>query len=213
MSIWVKVCANTSFEDAKLAADAGADAVGFVFAASPRQVSVADVASITAKLPASIEKFGVFVDASFEEIEKAARICSLTGVQIHSGASTDLTAQLRERFGNELRIIWVLHFESGEPKKLLMPENPSVDAVLVDSRTATAVGGTGTSYDWNAAAPLFREARVRLIAAGGLTPANVREAIEKLNPWGVDVASGVELSPGRKDPEKVREFVRNARGI
>ena len=213
MSIWVKVCANTSFEDATLAADAGADAVGFVFAASPRQVSVADVAGITVNLPLSIEKIGVFVDASFEEIEKAVRICRLTGVQVHSGRAADLTARLRERFGDGLRIISVLHFESGETQKLLLPEDPSVDAVLVDSRTATAIGGTGTSYDWNAAAPSFRKATVKLIAAGGLTPANVQEAIEKLNPWGVDVASGVELSPGRKNPEKVREFVRNARGI
>lgn len=209
MSIWVKICANTSLADAMLAADAGADAVGFVFAASPRQVSVPQVAGITAALPGSIEKIGVFVDASFEEIEKAVRICGLTGVQIHSGGAADLAGRLRERFGAELRIVRVLHFGSEELAPI--DADGAIDAVLVDSRTLTAVGGTGTSYDWNAAAPLFREAGVKLIAAGGLTPANVPEAIRKLRPWGVDVASGVELSPGHKDPEKVKSFVRNAR--
>ncbi|HWF37555.1 MAG TPA: phosphoribosylanthranilate isomerase [Candidatus Acidoferrales bacterium] len=210
MSIWVKICANTSFEDAMLAVEAGADAVGFVFAASPRQVSVAQVANITARLPDSIEKIGVFVDASFEEIEKAVRICGLTGVQIHSGGATDLAGRLRERFGAKLRIVRVLHFGSEEHPRI--DADGAIDTVLVDSRTATAVGGTGTSYDWNAATPLFREAGVRLIAAGGLTPANVQEAIGKLRPWGVDVVSGVELSFGHKDPEKVKSFVRNARG-
>lgn len=213
MSIWVKVCANTSYEDAMLAADAGADAVGFVFATSPRQVGIAEIAKITAKLPVGIEKIGVFVDASFEEIEKAVRICSLTGVQIHSGGAADLPGRLRERFGAGLRIVQVLHFGPDSREGVRLTSGADIDAVLVDSRTATAVGGTGISYDWDAAAHLFREASVKLIAAGGLTPVNVQEAIGKLHPWGVDVASGVELGPGRKDPEKVKAFVRNARVV
>jgi phosphoribosylanthranilate isomerase len=213
MSIWVKVCANTSFEDAMLAVDAGADAVGFVFAASPRLVSAAEVEKIVPRLPASIEKIGVFVDASLEDIETTVRTCGLTGVQIHSGGGEDMPVRLRERFGAGLRIVRVLHFDHEDFEILPLARDPNIDAVLVDSRTATAVGGTGISYDWDAAATLFRDASIRLIAAGGLTPANVEEAVKKLSPWGVDVASGVEARPGRKDPDKVKAFVRNARGI
>lgn len=211
MSIWVKVCANTSYEDAMLAADAGADAVGFVFAESPRQVSIAEVEKIVPKLPASIEKIGVFVDASFDEIAAAVRRCGLTGVQIHSGGAGDLPLRLRERFGAGLRTVRVSHFGPGEFDTSQLAEDPNIDAVLVDSRTAAAAGGTGISYDWDAAAPLFSNASTRMIAAGGLTPANVREAVQKLRPWGVDAASGVELRPGQKDPDKVRAFVTNAR--
>ena len=87
-----------------------------------------------------------------------------------------------------------------------------MDAVLVDSRTATAVGGTGVAFDWaEASKALFQRANARLIAAGGLNPANVAKAIQALRPWGVDAVSGVEATPGRKDPAKVREFIRRAR--
>jgi phosphoribosylanthranilate isomerase len=214
-SIWVKVCANTSLEDAQLAADAGADAVGFVFANSPRRVTATQVAAITPHLPAHLEKIGVFVDTGLDEIGSIVRQCGLTGVQLHSQCGLGGPAQLRQQFGPELRIIGVVHFgpEAAERAKIIAAD-PKVDAILVDSRTATAVGGTGIAFNWNdARSTLFQnaEARKRLIAAGGLTPDNVREAITTLRPWGVDVVSGVEASPGKKDPVKVREFVARAR--
>jgi len=212
MSLWVKICANTSLPDALVAAEAGADAVGFVFAPSPRQVTVQQVAAITSALPSAIEKIGLFVDSSFEDIETAVQSCGLTGVQLHFEGGEHLPAQLRNRFGAALRILHVLHYSPGAPQKAAMlAGNKSVDAILVDSRTPTAVGGTGTRFDWDAAASLFQGAGMRMIAAGGLSPSNVGEAISKLQPWGVDVASGVEASPGHKDPQKVREFVKNAR--
>jgi len=211
MSLWVKICGNTSFEDAMVAAAAGADAVGFVLAASPRQVTVELVASITPKLPPSIEKIGVFVDSTLEEIETAVRLCGLTGVQVHVGGGSELAARLRERLGPELRILRVLHFGANLMERAMAAAGErDVDAILIDSRTATAVGGTGIRFDWNAAESVFRGAGTRLVVAGGLTPLNVAEAVEKLRPWGVDVVSGVEAAPGRKDPEKVREFVRTA---
>jgi phosphoribosylanthranilate isomerase len=214
MSLWIKICANTSLGDALLAADAGADAVGFVFAPSPRRVTVEQVAQIVPQLPAALEKIGVFVDASFEEIETAVRVSGLTGVQLHFDAAPELPARLRERFGSALRILRVTHFgaqSSREAAAIL--QDPSVDAVLVDSRTAAAVGGTGTSFDWAlASTTLFQGAPERkLVAAGGLTPANVAQAIAMLSPWGIDVVSGVEAAPGRKDPAKVRAFLANAR--
>jgi phosphoribosylanthranilate isomerase len=216
MSIWIKICGNTSVEDARLAAGAGADALGFVFAPSPRRVTVEQLAAIVPQLPGGVEKIGVFVDAAFEEIARAVSACELTGVQLHSDAGPDVPAELRARFGHELRILRVIHFGAGATEHVAgVACDTNIDAVLVDSRTATAVGGTGVSFDWTEAAKtLFRDAgewRLRLVAAGGLKPENVAEAIATLRPWGVDVVSGVEAAPGRKDPDKVRAFVANAR--
>jgi phosphoribosylanthranilate isomerase len=212
MPLWTKICGNTSLEDAQLAADAGADAVGFVFAPSPRRVTAEQVAAIVPLLPGALEKIGVFVDASLEEIAAAVETAGLTGVQLHFDAAPELAARLRERFGASLRILSVVHFDPAAPA---LAVDASVDGVLVDSRTAAAVGGTGKTFDWAAASEtLFRSENareLRLIAAGGLTPENVAEAIATLRPWGVDVVSGVEASPGRKDAAKVRAFVANAR--
>jgi phosphoribosylanthranilate isomerase len=211
--LWIKICANTTLRDAQLAAEAGADAVGFVFASSPRRVTAAQVAAITPHLPAELETIGVFVDATLEEICATVRACGLTGVQLHSQAGPDLTAQLRESFGMELRILRVVHFgpDAAQHAEAITADK-NVDAILVDSRTATAVGGTGVAFDWASAREmLFESTEARLVAAGGLTPDNVAEAIATLGPWGVDVASGVEMAPGRKDPRKVRDFIDNAR--
>jgi phosphoribosylanthranilate isomerase len=214
MSLWVKICGNTSFEDALLAVDAGADAVGFVFATSPRQVTIAQVATIAPKLPSSIEKIGVFVQSTFNEIVQTVEASGLTGVQLHFDAGSELPALLRERFGPTLRILRVLHFSPGLFEQAVAAvDDKEVDAVLVDSRTITAVGGTGITFDWGAAEPVFRGSGMRLVVAGGLSASNVAEAVGLLQPWGVDVASGVEAEPGRKDPNKVNAFVRSARGV
>src|SRR5580698_3513449 len=110
MSLWVKICGNTTLADAQLAVDDGADAVGFVFAPSPRRVTPDQVAAITPHLPVSIEKIGVFVDADFAAIAAAVELAGLTGVQLHSESSDEVTARLRERFGSGLRILRVIHF-------------------------------------------------------------------------------------------------------
>jgi len=214
MSLWIKICANTSLADAQFAVDAGADAVGFVFAPSPRRVTPVQVASITPGLPANLEKIGVFVDAPTQEIIDTVSFCLLTGVQLHYDTSPDLPARLRAEFGSGLRILRVVHFgphanEQGSD----LPVDPNIDGILVDSRTEKAVGGTGIAFDWTAASQtLFKNAKERkLIAAGGLHPENVATAIATLAPWGVDVASGVEAVPGKKDRAKVFAFVANAR--
>lgn len=242
MSLWVKICANTTLEDALLAAEAGADAVGFVFAPSPRRVTPEQVAAIAPRLPASLEKIGVFVDASFAQIVATVETTGITGVQLHFESPPDLPARLRAHFGPPLRILRVLHFKTeknpsatntgpsekgtgfspytseADSFRALAPggplADPNLDAILIDSRTATAVGGTGQRFDWSSASKsLFQNANVRkhLVAAGGLTPENVAEAIGMLRPWGVDVVSGVEATPGRKDPARVRAFISNAR--
>ena len=214
MSLWIKICANTSLADAQLAADAGADAVGFVFAPSPRRVTAELAATIVPQLPAALEKVGVFVDASLDGIAKTVEAAGLTGVQLHFDAPAALAAQLRERFGTKLRILGVVHFDARAGKRVAaIARDTHIDALLVDSRTAAAVGGTGVAFDWDAARGLIFDADgpMKFIAAGGLTPENVAEAIATLRPWGVDVVSGVEAAPARKDPAKVRAFVANAR--
>ncbi|MGA2046323.1 MAG: phosphoribosylanthranilate isomerase [Terracidiphilus sp.] len=218
MSLWIKICGNTSLGDARIAVEAGADAVGFVFAPSPRNVTVSEVAAINAHLPPTVEKIGVFVDASLDDIYSTVRACGLTGVQLHFNAAAELPAKLHERLGSQLRILRVVHFEAGAADAILkeMREpaaNQHVDGVLVDSRTATAVGGTGVAFDWaEARKTIFSDAgKLKLIAAGGLRPSNVSKAIATLRPWGVDVVSGVEAAAGHKDLRKVQEFVKRAR--
>lgn len=225
--MWIKICGNTNLEDALHAARAGANAVGFVFAKSPRRVTAEQVAAITPHLPEAVEKIGVFMDANFEAITAAVEAAGLTGVQLHGTADLPLASRLRTFFQAQgkpsLRIIQVMHYRvDAEPTAALaaleqqlqaVQQEPAIDAVLVDSRTATASGGTGLRFDWQAARRSFAQAapQLRLVAAGGLKAEDVAEAIRTLQPWGVDVASGVEATPGNKDPSKVEAFIRNAR--
>lgn len=213
MSPWIKICGTTSLADAELAIDAGADAVGFVFAPSPRQVTTVQVAAIAPKLPQNIEKIGVFGQAAFDEIAAAVSTAGLTGIQLHFDAAPELTSRLRQRFGAAIRIVRVVRFSSTPTTAPHLPDDANADAILIDSCSASGAGGTGIAYDWNLAAEtIFRNGAARkLIAAGGLTPANVAEAIDRLRPWGVDVATGVESAPGRKDPAKLRAFIAGAR--
>ncbi len=220
--MWIKVCANTNLEDARLAADLGADAVGFVFAASSRQVTPTAVGCITPHLPAAVERIGVFDSHDAAQIVRTVEQAGLTGVQLHGSLDIDLIEQLVDTFGDRISIIQVLHWDispnAPSPSEALVEQlrwldvHPSVQRVLVDSRIGGASGGTGLSFDWNAAAETLRAelGDRRLIVAGGLRTENVAEAIQRLHPWGVDVATGVERSPGRKDPEKLEAFLRKA---
>ena len=214
--MWIKLCGNTNLEDAQLAAESGADAVGFVFAPSPRQVDSKTVSKITGHLPAHLEKYGVFVDAEFDEIISTVTECGLTGVQIHRSSDESLPSRLRSRFDGRISILRVLHYKDHDSifdqQLSELGRDDALDAVLVDSSTTRAVGGTGTTYNWQQARNSFLRAapHLHLIAAGGLSPENVREAIQTLRPWGVDVVSGVESAPGKKDPAKVQAFIRSA---
>ncbi len=179
------------------------------------------VAAITARLPRTLEKYGVFVDASFDEIVATVKASGLTGVQLHSTPDPTLPLRLREHFAEipahpRLGILQVLHFTTAaglEAELQALRHDHAVDAVLVDSRTAASVGGTGIPFDWSAAQAIFRKTapHLRLLAAGGLSPGNVAEAIRTLQPWGVDVVTGVESSPGSKDPARVQTFITAAR--
>ena len=210
--MWIKICGNTTLEDAHFAADCGANAVGFVFAPSPRRVEAGQVRKITEQLPAQLEKYGVFVDAGFDEITSTVTACGLTGVQLHRSSDALLPFRLRRHFAGRIGMVRVLHHQDQDFEQQLTRLSQEEDAVLVDSSTARAVGGTGTSYNWLEARSSFLRAapHLRLIAAGGLAPENVKQAIQILRPWGVDVVSGVESAPGKKDPARVLAFIRAA---
>ena len=215
--MWIKICGNTSLEDARFAAESGAHAVGFVFAPSPRRVEPDLVRRITHQLPPQLEKYGVFVDAGFDEIVSTVATCGLTGVQIHRTADEHMPSRLRRHFEQSpgrIGILRVLHYSNqGFQEQLTeLGRNEALDGVLVDSSTARAVGGTGTTFNWLEARENFHRTapHLRLIAAGGLAPENVKQAIQILRPWGVDVVSGVESAPGKKDPARVLAFIRSA---
>jgi phosphoribosylanthranilate isomerase len=217
--MWIKICGNTSLTDAQHAASVGASAVGFIFAPSPRRVTIDQVRTISPHLPRNVDRYGVFVNATLEEIVTTVEQAGLTGVQLHWDHDPDLPRRLREHLpardhAAPFGIIAVLPFGTDLQQQLTnRPRDTTVDAILVDSRTASAYGGTGIRYDWQVAQGPFQTAvpERRLVAAGGLNPDNVSEAIRTLRPWGVDVVSGVEAAPARKDPERVAAFVRNAR--
>ena len=220
--MWVKICANTTAEDALKAAELGADAVGFVFAPSARRVTDAKVREISAGLPEGVERVGVFGTAGAEEIAEAARTANLTAVQLHGGFDRKLTERLRELLAPEVDIIQTVHWAvGGETER----EKPGVvcqleaivghapgGRVLIDAKVGGASGGTGVAFEWSSAAGVLSAAAgLRVVVAGGLGPDNVAEAIQVLQPWGVDVASGVEREPGRKDFGKLQRFIENAR--
>jgi phosphoribosylanthranilate isomerase len=220
--MWVKICGNTNLEDAAHAAEYGADAVGFVFAASKRQVTAAQVAAITAHLPAGLETVGVFDSHNPDWIVNAAQIAGLNTVQLHGGFDEELLRHMDDILVRGERIIQTLHWTLDDPSSAqriaselrALRDLGIADRVLIDTKIGTAGGGTGVSYDWNAARAVFAAApdSLALIVAGGLRPDNIATAIAELSPWGVDVASGVEASPGRKDPALVEDFIQNARG-
>jgi phosphoribosylanthranilate isomerase len=210
--MWIKICGNTTLEDARFAAECGAQALGFVFAPSPRRVEARLVRSITEQLPPQIEKYGVFVDAGFDEIVSTVSLSGLTGVQLHRTSDPLLPSRLREHFADYIGILPVLHFAGPDFEQQMKELSRSDDAVLVDSSTPRAIGGTGTSFDWHKASSTFLRAapNLRVVAAGGLSPENVKHAIQTMRPWGVDVVSGVESTPGKKDPARVLAFIRSA---
>jgi phosphoribosylanthranilate isomerase len=221
--MFIKICAHTNLADARLSVDAGADAVGFVFAKSARQVTAAQVAGITRALPSSVKKIGVFHARSGDEIVHDVRAAGLTGAQLHFAFDPALVARLRAEFGNDFFIVqtlhWVVygHVERAEKwfRESLADviKAGDVDAVLLDARTENASGGTGQSFDWARARAVLDEdaPELKIIVAGGLTAENVGEAIATLKPWGVDVASGTEFAPGLKDQKKIRAFVNAVR--
>lgn len=198
----VKICGITNLDDALLAIDAGADALGFVFyGPSPRNVTPEQAAGIIRLLPPLVQTVGLFVNESSARINGIADGCGLDIVQLHGDETPDLCRAVRRRVLKALRV--------RDMASLERMASYQVSAFLLDSWSPTAPGGTGQTFNWDIAATAAGNGRI--VLAGGLTPGNVAAAVRQVRPYGVDVSSGVELSPGRKDAGMVREFVRKAR--
>ncbi len=197
----VKICGLTNVDDALAALDAGADCLGFVlYRGSPRGITVDVLTSIVGRLPAEVCRVGVFVNETPEWVAQVAQACQLSAVQIHGDEACAGFEALPVPVWRAIR--WQNGMWSPRPQAW-----PAERYVL--DAPAAGYGGTGRQVDWPAAAELSRTHRTML--AGGLTPENVAEAIRTVRPLGVDVSSGVERAPGRKDMRKMNEFVRRAR--
>ncbi len=204
MAVNVKICGITNAEDGLAAAAAGADALGFVFhEPSPRSITIADAAAIIRELPPLIHKVGVFVNAPADFVVRTIGDCGLNLLQFHGEESPDYCMQ----FG----LMSMKAFRIRDATSLAQLKDYSTDAWLLDAYSAGKVGGTGAQFNWDLALEAKSWGRP-IFLAGGLTPENVADAVQLVQPFGVDVSSGVEASPGRKDHGKVRAFIKAAKG-
>ncbi len=198
----VKICGNTNLKDTMAAVEAGADAVGFVFyAKSPRAVFPKGVAAIVSHLPPFVDCVGVFVNENPEIVRQIMSECGLAYAQLHGEESPQYCADLKRPVIKSIRVRTRADVANLSAYR--------AHAILLDTYVEGLVGGTGTTFDWGLA--VEAKAWGPVILAGGHTPDNVGEAISRVQPYGVDVSSGVEISPGVKDHAKVKAFVENVK--
>jgi phosphoribosylanthranilate isomerase len=196
----VKICGITNAGDARVAADAGADAVGFILAESPRRVGVEEARRISVALSENIMMVGVFVDEEPAEILRISREVGLDLAQLHGDETPETVTALREA---GVKVMKALRVKSAATLQAL--DEYEADLFLLDAYSAGARGGTGERFDWGVAKSL--KGRDNIVVSGGLGPENVREAVEFFEPFGVDASSSLEDGPGRKNGELVRRFV------
>ena len=200
----VKVCGITSPEDARVAAGSGADAIGLVFAESPRRVSAGEARGISAALPQGVAKVGVFVDEKPEEVLRIAREVGLDYAQLHGDETAEEVAAVRE---GGLKVIKALRVRGAESLEALGESR--ADLLLLDAYSEGMRGGTGKRFDWGQAKGLKGYANI--LVSGGLSAENVREVVELFEPYGVDASSSLEDAPGKKNKDRVRRFVSAAK--
>lgn len=216
--MWVKVCGVRDRETALRLAEIGVDAIGLNFyARSPRMIAVEEAVEISRVLPGHVERVGVFVNHDLKELVSIADRCRLDAVQLHGDEPTSYLFELRNRLP-QMRLIRAVRMgEDGlaSLSRLLQEceqQNCELAGCLVDAHVAGVYGGSGKTVSWERLKAEYQTDQwPPLILAGGLTEKNVAEAIASTRPWGVDTASGVESSPGIKDPERARQFVTNAK--
>ncbi|MFZ5453949.1 MAG: phosphoribosylanthranilate isomerase [Thermodesulfobacteriota bacterium] len=200
----IKICGITNLEDALLAAELGADALGFIFyPPSPRSVTPDAAQAIIAQLPPLVTTVGVFVDEAAARVKELAGAVGLDWVQLH-GLETPEYCRALDR-----RVIKVFRIQDAASLERLKDYQGAAQAFLLDTYKKGQVGGTGETFNWDLAIEAKQNGPI--ILAGGLTPENVAQAIAFVQPWAVDVASGVEASPGKKDPENLRAFFAKVR--
>jgi phosphoribosylanthranilate isomerase len=197
--MFVKICGITNEDDALLAVAMGADALGFVFAPSPRQVPVQQVYDITRRLPPEIMTVGVFRDEHPKRVVDIVHRSGVKGAQLHGNESAAAVAEVAKA----VRFL-VKAYPAGS-SQIAHAASLATDTIMIDGPTP----GSGHLFDWSLVGEVPEG--VRLILAGGLTPENVADAVQTVTLWGIDVATGVESSPGKKDPLKVKRFIERAR--
>jgi phosphoribosylanthranilate isomerase len=204
MHTWIKICGTTCLEDALSSIAAGADALGFIFAPSKRRVTLEQAQQMIRELPQAVERIGVFMNSTPAEIARIAGEAGLTGIQMHGDESpAEIYSQLPVGQRDALWKIKTILIQDGFEDRF----DVAVTAGMVDAYLLDSGAGSGKTFDWQAARARLGGRQERLVIAGGLTPENVGEAIRAFNPWGVDVVTGVEHGPGRKDPEQLKAFV------
>jgi phosphoribosylanthranilate isomerase len=196
----IKICGNTEPDGVRLAVSLGVDLLGFIFTRSPRRVTVEQAQALIAGVPEHIGRVGVFIDEPVEEIASTVEACELSAVQLYRSP----TAADRQLPVPLLPVVRLRTPDDAADLQFAPTDKPLLDTYLPD-----VIGGTGRTWDWTLAEPLV--GRYPVIISGGLRPENVGAAIRQLRPWGVDVASGVELLPGVKDLARLEWFVRVVR--
>ncbi|HKA02293.1 MAG TPA: phosphoribosylanthranilate isomerase [Candidatus Solibacter sp.] len=206
MKTWIKFCGTTSLGDAVASIEAGANALGFIFAPSQRRITPEKAQEIIAVLPREVEKIGVFLNAGAKQIRRVVDQVDLTGIQMHgdSDFAPEVYRYLPQSRRDSLRKIKTILID--ETFEMTLDAAAAVPGV-VDAWLFDSGAGSGKTFDWQAARAQLGERRGRFIIAGGLTSGNVGEAIRTFSPWGVDVVSGIETGPGRKDPARMKAFV------
>lgn len=205
MQTQVKICGITSVADAQAAVEAGTDLIGLMFyEGSPRHISLATAAEISRSLSPFVQRVGVFVNPSEELVLRAIGECGLNLLQFHGDESSDFCTQ----FG--LMSLKALRVRDAESLRQL--EHFNTDAFLLDAYSKSGLGGTGETFNWDLAVAAQKFGKP-IFLAGGLTPENVADAVRKVRPFAVDVSSGVESSPGKKDAAKVRAFIQAAKAV
>jgi len=200
----IKICGITNLEDAKFAVECGADALGFVFAKSPRQISPENAAQIIEKIPASVDIVGVFVDEDQQKVDEIIQISNLNTVQFHGSESPEYCLH----FKGKVKVIKT--FRVKDTRFLEKMSLYKIDNFLLDTHVTGQPGGTGQVFDWKLAAVAIKE-HPGVILAGGLNPDNICQAITVAAPFGVDVSSSLESNPGKKDLRLVKEFIDRAK--
>jgi phosphoribosylanthranilate isomerase len=202
----VKICGITDPHDAFVAAQLGADALGFIFGPSPRQVTPEEVRAIVVTLPPFVQTVGVFIDGDLATIRQVIDFCGLDLVQLHGDESPEMCYELMPRTIKAFR----LKGESSVSR--IRRYQGSVKAFLFDSYSEEKRGGTGKTFDWNLAVK-GKDLGMPVILSGGLTPSNIEDAIQTVKPYAIDVSSGVEEAPGRKSPILMKRLMETIRGI
>ncbi len=203
MHVRIKICGLTRWEDVLAVVEAGADAVGFVFVpGTPRNIETALARELVGKLPPFVSKVGLFVDADVMTVARTVAQTGLDTVQLHG----DETPEFARQFRGAVKVVKAFRVRGPETLAELAAYVGAADAFLLDAFVPGSHGGTGVSFNWDLAVKA-RALGMPVVLAGGLTPENVAEAVARVRPYAVDVSSGVESAPGRKDPDRIRRFI------